>query len=240
MEDRIAALLAKANASGATPEERDTYSAKAEELMIKYGIEASVIAAKATGELKVGKIITKIFEVDVPKSYSHEFAVLGCRVAQALNCKGFLTVMANTKRCQVVGFEADVALVEQLYTSLVRQTTLSLATWYAKQPTHRMSGTDRFNAKRGFISGFATAVDERMQAMRKEAVHEAGHGAELVLVDIRKQVDDWMARNFNLRSSAGRRYDASARGAGFRAGQDANIGQKTVSSGVRGPRAVGN
>jgi hypothetical protein len=177
----------------------------------------------------------RTFQLDVPASYSHEFAVLGIRIAEVFGAKGFLTKVEGRTLFQAVGFEADLILVAQLYESLARQCTLSLGTWF-KQWVNRYGGTgsQRWNAKRGFISGFTTGVKEKLTSIRQVAVQDAGHGAQLVLVDRGKQLDGWLSANVGpLRNGKRRSYDTNARVAGRVAGQRADVGQSSVHSGRR-------
>lgn len=229
----IRKLLAKAEAEGTTPEERDSLGAKASELMIKYGIDEAVARAKQTGEVRQERIITRLFELDVPQSYSYEFAYLGLRIAEAFNAKGFL-VKGRRTSAHIVAFESDMALIAELYASLARQCTLNLATWYKRQTMMRwMTGTEKFNAKRGFISGYAHGVRDKLMAARKQAIVEAGNGAELVLVSRQTLVEQHMREAFQLGMSRGRRYDTLSRGAGYSAGQRADIGQTSVKPNTR-------
>jgi len=155
--------------------------------------------------------------------------VLGYRIAEALGARAFLTKYGSTVVCSVVGFTTDLDLINTLYRSLTRQCSLSLATWYTRWVNgyfYAPSGTQKYNAKRGFISGFGNGVKDKLSLARKEAVTEAGHGAQLVLVDRGKQLDDWLDANTKLTTNGRRRrYDSSARGSGYAAGQRADVGQ---------------
>ncbi len=238
--DLIAKLLAKAEAAGTTPAERDALSEKAGELMIKYGIDEAVARAARTGEVRSEEIIKTLTYTDVPRSYSHEYAVLGCRVAENFGVKGILATGNRQKGTGVyfIGFRSDVELVTQLYRSLVRQCTLNLAPWYRNQ-TGLITGTERYNAKRGFINGFATGVGAKLAQIRRQVIDDAGPSTALVVRDRARNVDAWIDEHMSLSSTRGRRYDVYARGAGYAAGQRADVGQGTVSQSVPRRNAIG-
>jgi hypothetical protein len=233
----IKKLLNKAEAKGATDAERDTYNAKATELMVQWSINDAMLAgADAT---KVEKIVTRRVRLaDVPKAYAYEYVSIGVWVADALGCRGFYQ-HTHDKRVDllVVGYEADVDSIVQLFHSLALQCTLTLGPWYkAKIREHGpwMSGTDKYQAKRSFIRGFARGAEDKLRKVRKTTVDEAvvsAPGTDLVLVDREKKVTDWIAGNMQLGSSGQRRYHNTGTAAGFAAGQRANVGQGTMGGG---------
>lgn len=239
MMERVRKLLAKAEAAGTTPAERDALAEKAGELMIKYGIDEAVARATATGAVRLEPIIKHLVVVDdVPLSYSHEFASLGARIAPAFDVRAVL-YMTKRRGVYFIGHESDVKLVTHLYASLVRQCTLNLAAWYAARKHQLVTGTERYNAKRGFITGFGTGVGEKLRAIRKQAVVDAGPGTEVALRDRAKSVDAWLDDNMNTHNVAGRRYDSYAVGGGYAAGQRADVGQTNVTNNTTGPRSIG-
>lgn len=237
----IRKLLAKAEAQGTTPEERDALAEKAGDLMIKYGIDEAVARAAATGEVKAEAIVRKtIFVADVPKSYSFEYAALAAHIAETLGAKGFITTdWDGRKGVVLVGFESDVALVEELYKSLTIQCTLNLASWFRQQSAFIVGGSARWNAKRAFIIGFSNGVADKLRRARKQAVADAGTRTELVLVDRSRALRDWIAAQMQTGKARSRGYDPFASGSGYRAGQQANTGQGTVGRSVPRRPAIG-
>lgn len=235
----IRKLLVKAEANGTTPEEREALSEKAGALMIKYGIDEAIARATMTGEVRIENVVQRLIHCDVPKSYSHEFAVLGCRIAENFSVKGILALGRTQTGVYLIGFESDVELVVQLYASLVRQCTLNLAVWYRRNKQDWWNGSQRWNAKRGYIHGFGTGVGAKLQAIKKQVVADAGHGAELVLINRDAQVQQWLDENMPTALTRGRRYVNGAHGAGYVAGQQANVGQSTVANHVPSRPAIG-
>lgn len=228
--ERVRKLLAMAENAGATEEERSTFNAKATELMIKYAIDAALLRDP---ERIDEKIVQKYIYVNVPKSYMFEYVSIGCEVASALNCAGIIgNGSHNVKTLVVVGFESDVASVEQMYRSLVLQCTLELGVWYPNAVRPWMSGTDKFHAKRGFISGYAKGIKTKFEVWRSTVIADAGHGAEVALIDRKLSVRHWIDENMKTRPVGGRKYDVGARASGIAAGQRANIGGASVG-GIR-------
>lgn len=225
-------LLNKAEAAGTTEQERDTYNAKAAELMIKWGIEEAMVTD--ADRLVAEKIVQITFQTDAPKSYSYETTLIGIQVAKALGAKGFLQKRSDGRvNLTVVGFEKEVKLVEELFISLTRQGKLAMAQRYCEiewMPWH--NGTDKFNWKRSFLSGYALAVGLKLQAVRKQTVTEAEAvtpGTELVLIDRTAKVDSWIDRNMKLGKDRGRRVDYNGAAEGMLAGRSADIGGTKVT-----------
>lgn len=226
-DDRVAkirALLAKAERTD-NEHERDAYNAKAMDLMIQWSVDESQLN---TAEAKPDNIVTVIMDFDVPKSYSHEYTLIGIRAINALGAKGMFQPRGRGKTAlYVIAFESDIPRIRMLVESLVIQCSSALASWWRINQYAYATGTQRFNGKRSFISGFADGVKVKLDAVYKQAVADAGHGAELVLFDRTKQV---MAYFNAMRTGKvqGRRYYQDGWSDGNRAGQRANIGQTSV------------
>lgn len=221
-------LLAKAEHPGTSEVERETYRAKAYDIMMQHSIDRAMVDAAdhATDD----PIVRVDLYVQVPKTYSYEFAIIALRIATAFGGEGFVMQMRDGVHPNIVAYQSDTEQIRQLYTSLVIQATLSLATWYATNVPSWASGTDKFNAKRSFLKGYANGVGDKLQAARKQMTKEAGTGAELVLVDRHKRVLDWVAANTQLKTTT-RRYNTHAAGSGFAAGQRADTGQRAAGTG---------
>lgn len=233
----IKKLLAKAEAKGTTPEERDSFNAKATQLMLQWGIEEALLAG--VDPTKIEKIVTKKIKLaDVPKAYVYEYVSIGVNVAEVLGCRGFFQSTYDKRTDLIlVGYESDVDRVTQLFQSLALQCTLTLGPWYKtkiREHGHWMSGTDKYQAKRSFIRGFAKGVSQKLFTVMKSTKDEAEvttPGTALVLVDRATQVTDWIAENMQIGSGGQRRYHTSGREAGYAAGQRADVGQGTMGGG---------
>lgn len=250
-EERIAALLAKAEST--TPEEAELLTAKAEELMIKYGIEQAVIDAKRLGNTAPEKIVTeKIYFTGI---YSAGMVMMGHYVATALGQLRTLQSKNNTrfnpatgKRekadvLYVIGFESDVKQAVLLITSLQLQAVSAMAAWWRTFDEARyLTGMEKFKEKRQFVISFGAGASERIKETRRRVVQEEtakGTGTELVLVDRKSQVDRFTEDKYNPRTTRSRGLDGGSYGggsAGRAAGRNANVGGTGISG---GRKAVG-
>lgn len=232
-EDRallIKKLLNKAEGAS-TPEERDAFSAKAAELMLKWEIDDALISD--ADRVKTELIIQRYVETNAPKSYSHEVCSIGTRIAPAFNCKAAYSSAGSAKRVLIVGFESDVDRFTEMYRSLALQCSSELKREYDRwlhSSFWTPSGTDKFKWKKSFIKGYADRVGERLQALRKTVVAQSEPGTDLVLVDRSKQVQRHVD-GLGWGMSRPRSYTVGGYGAGDQAGQRANIGGTGIGGG---------
>lgn len=186
MLTRIRALLAKAEATS-YPEEAEALSAKAQELMAHHSVDEALLSARAhdpnaPGACRVG--------VDPP--YETAKAVLLDAVARANRCHsvwneafGFSTV---------VGFEADLEVVELLYTSLLVQATSAMTRAEAEQRKGGRRRTKTF--RQSFLAAYAHRIGDRLaEVAEREAGQVAASEGELLPVlaardvAVREEVD---------------------------------------------------
>src|SRR5580693_3810677 len=80
--DRVRKLLAKAEADGVTTEEAQAFTAKAAELMAKYGIDRALLAAARPETDKPDNRI-----MDIANPWARVQAHLLCGLAAALRCQ---------------------------------------------------------------------------------------------------------------------------------------------------------
>jgi hypothetical protein len=147
MLDRVRALLAKAESTD-FPEEAETYSAKAQELMARHSIDYALLTmASGVREAAGGRRM----QIDSP--YEAAKTLLLSVTAAANRCRsvwsrdlGFATVM---------GFPADVAATELLYTSLLVQATSAMV--HAGAPADGRTASFR----RSFLTGYAYRIEQR-------------------------------------------------------------------------------
>jgi hypothetical protein len=229
----IRALLAKAEATPFAAE-ADAFTAKASELMARHAIDEALVWAHDSGSERATPIETRIV---IHRPFLNQKATLVHRVADALGCRTVRFVGhrgAATETMSIVGFAADLELVDTLVTSLLLQlTTAMMAT------TPSGLGASQVAAwRRSFIAGFSTSVAQRLAADRAAAATDRrgsgdptprrGASTALVLADRAHAVDDEFRRlhphlrqmrigNGSSRaghqagSSAGRRADLGAR-----------------------------
>lgn len=247
--EKVRKLLAMAE-GGKTQEERDSFMAKANELMIKWGIEDAHLAAGKPADPT--KISYKSFAPTGPSTYAHEFVVLGIGIADALGAKGIITQgyratersYAKTESLGIIGFDEDVERILILWQSLQLQcmnASKQAVDGLGKYTWSSMTGMEKYNFRRSFIVGFARVIKQRLRDLYEEVVvAETARvaGTDLVLVDRRDQISKWADENLALKDTASRRYGYGGVGAGAAAGRKANIGQTGLGASTQ--RAIGN
>lgn len=234
-EEQIQKLLLKAQTT--TPEEAELLTAKAEELMLKYGIDRALLNASSTGDKE------RIQKLKIPLKgiYAKAYMDMMYSVAMAFgNVKAYYTQWKQSDvDLTIVGFESDVAQLHVLLTSLQLQAVVALDAWVKSVDMSTYTPMEKFKARRTFIKAFGNGAATRIRKARVNAVKDAESttpGAELVLRDRMLAIDDFMKVNVGkLRSSKSREksggYDAST--AGYTAGKNANTGERQVNAGRR-------
>ncbi|OIJ65820.1 DUF2786 domain-containing protein [Streptomyces mangrovisoli] len=160
MLTRIRALLAKAEATG-FPEEAEALTAKAQELMARHSVDDALLAAGAPAGDAPGAC-----RIGVEPPYEQAKAVLLNAVADANHCRavwnepfGFATV---------VGFEADLEVVELLHASLLVQSEHAMTTAEAAQRAGGRKRTKTF--RQSFLAAYAHRVGDRLAVAARTQV----------------------------------------------------------------------
>ncbi|TGA83262.1 DUF2786 domain-containing protein, partial [Streptomyces sp. MZ04] len=169
---RIRALLAKAEATG-FPEEAEALTAKAQELMARHTIDEALLASRTRAKDTPGAC-----RIGVDAPYETAKAILLDAVATANHCRavwneayGFSTV---------VGFEADLEVVELLHTSLLLQGTTAMAKAEAGQRAGGRKRTKTF--RQAFLLAYAHRLGARLAATAEHVTEEAPEAGELLPV----------------------------------------------------------
>lgn len=231
---KIRKLLAKAEDPAATPEEADTYTAKAADLVASYGIDRALLAEEVPESDVVGD---RVVVMDAP--YALDKASLLSSVAHALRCQAVRRVryVGPQARKQVsihlFGYASDLFRVELLFTSLLLQATSRLAGTTA--PPYESPAAYR----RSWLAGFTAAVTQRLRAAEEEAGRSAeaaredraqGRSVALVLVDRSRAVAEAVDSEYpRLRNASARSLSGSGGASGWAAGQRADLGGRPVS-----------
>lgn len=163
MLTRIRALLAKAEATD-FPEEAEALTGKAQELMARHSIDDAVLAARGhsadgPGACRIG--------VDAP--YETAKAILLDAVATANRCRAVWN--SEFAFTTVVGFEADLAAVELLHTSLLVQGTSAMTRAEAAQRAAGRKRTKSF--RQSFLTAYASRLGTRLAEATEHVVEEA-------------------------------------------------------------------
>ncbi|MEU3756035.1 DUF2786 domain-containing protein [Streptomyces olivoreticuli] len=162
---RIRALLAKAE-STQFAEEAEALSAKAQQLMARHSMDEALLAAHATGPVD-GPSACRI---GVEGPYESAKALLLDAVAAANHCRSVWS--SDYDFSTVVGFEADLELVELMYTSLLVQATTAMA---RAGDDHHARGRSRRTRdfRQSFLIAYAARIRDRLTvAARAEEATE--------------------------------------------------------------------
>ncbi|WP_338896770.1 DUF2786 domain-containing protein [Streptomyces sp. TG1A-60] len=160
---RVRALLAKAEATG-FPEEAEALSAKAQELMARHSIDEALLAARAHSKDAPGAC-----RIGVEPPYETAKAVLLDAVARANRCEAVWNEALGFST--VVGFEADLEVVELLHASLLVQATTAMARAEAAQRKGGRKRTKTF--RQSFLAAYAHRIGDRLAAVADAQVAEA-------------------------------------------------------------------
>ena len=164
--DRVRKLLAKAEDEGCSPAEAEALTAKATELMARYGIDRALLGALRP---ETDRPADRVFTLDNPWGDVKRHLLAG--LATALRCQCVQTRSAEGTRLHVFGYTSDLERADILFTSLLVQMARALA----KQAVPGQGGEARA-WRRSWMLGYATAVVTRVRAA-EEAAAAAAAGA---------------------------------------------------------------
>lgn len=208
---RIRGLLGKAESSEFA-EEAEALTAKAQELMTRYAVDAAMLSP---GRPAGADMSTR--RVHVADPYVRAKMQILATVADANDVR--LVWYQGLGIANLVGGRADLDAVELLFTSLLLQVAHGLA---SAERLHA-SGSASRAFRRAFLLGYAQRIGERLQVARQRATADAvsERGADLlpVLRSRREAVESAVAEMFpRLRASRSR---ASVDAGGWYAGRSA-------------------
>ena len=223
--DRIRKLLAKAEAEGVTAAEAQALTAKAAELMAKYGIDRALLAATRPETDKPDNRLVEIYN-----PWARVQAHLLCGLAAALRCQCILLPASAGQRVHVFGYASDIERADVLYTSVLIQM------WHGLVAAQVPAWSDSPRAwRRSWLLGYAAAVTARVksaeQGAERAAAEAPGGGssrAALVLADRSLVIRQNVARTYPVTRSARVTYTGNGYGAGYAQGKRADIGTSRV------------
>jgi Protein of unknown function (DUF2786) len=167
MLERIRKLLTQAEDDAVTTAEAEAFTAKAAELMARYGIDRAILADRQPGtDQPADKIIT------ISNPWASVHAHLLCGIAAAMRCQCILLAETSGARVHVFGYASDVERAELLYTSVLIQLSHGLARATVPEWTSSPRAW-----RRSWLLGFATAVIGRVKAAEQKAASNAGDQA---------------------------------------------------------------
>jgi hypothetical protein len=231
----IRALLAKAE-STTSDAERDAYNAKAEALMIKWGVSEAELLAKAKedapGARPSDHIETRYFTVTGPNAadLAHWTAT---QIAGAFGDIKPLWVQ-GAKQWAAVGYTRDIDRIGLYVPRLLEQARTG---WNSYRRRFRgMDQSTRNMHKRAYFLGFGETAAERIKAtLHAETGRTTGYA--LVLADKARDIDAYAQEHLTMSRTRGSRMDESSRTAGQRDGRRARINAGDM--GGRARAAVG-
>jgi hypothetical protein len=221
--DRVRKLLAKAEDEGCAPAEAEALTAKAAELMARYGIDRALLGAIRP---ETDRPADRVFTLANPWGDVKRHLLAG--LATALRCQCVQTRGEAGTRLHVFGYRSDLDRADILFTSLLVQMARALA-WQAVPG----AGSEARAWRRSWMLGFSSAVVARVRAAEEAAAASAdagsgpaadGPGAALVLADRSLVVRQRVAAAYPRLRQTRVTYSGGGYGDGYRAGQQADIG----------------
>ncbi|WP_104105929.1 DUF2786 domain-containing protein [Nocardioides sp. 616] len=230
---KIRKLLAKAEDPAASPEESETYTAKAAQLIADYGIDAALLSADHPGS---DRVADRVVALDAP--YARDKAQLLCDIANRLRCQAVLRTRPVTEgptehSVHLFGHESDLTRTDLLFTSLLMQSTHRLAHTPVPPWEHKAA------FRRSWQAGFRMSVSRRLAEAESRAQTQAtgrtshdGRSTGLVLADRSSEVAQALRDAY---PTAGRARARSLSGSGMRegylAGEVADLGGTRLRGG---------
>jgi hypothetical protein len=187
--DKVRKLLAQAEDRSVTPEEAQSFTEKAQQLMTKYSIDLAMVADAGDAS----QLTELSWTVEGPYA-GHKVHLINA-VARTNDCRSiYADLRQGRKRIQVVGYAVDVAWVRTLSHSLEIQLLSALAAASREKPVEVHGRTFAV----AFIQGFIAEVSARLHRARQAAVVNAGaarpatasRSVALVLVAKGRRVDE--------------------------------------------------
>jgi hypothetical protein len=230
--ERVRKLLAKAEAEGVTPAEAEALTAKAAELMARYGIDRALLAAARPD---TDRPANRIIDVDSPWSGVKAHLLGG--LASAIRCACIQlprTGPGAGTRIHVFGYASDLERAEILYTSLLIQMAHGLAA--AEVPASARSVRAY---RRSWLLGYTSAVVTRVREAEARAAATArrepvtGQSTALVLADREHVVQSECRRAYPVTRRMRVTYTGTGYRDGYTEGQRADVGATRVR-GARG------
>ena len=160
---RVRALLAKAESTTFTSE-ADALTSKAQELMARHAIDLAMLDASSPTH---GAPVARRVHLDDP--YVDAKSSLLSVVATENRCRAVFS--PGFGFCTLFGFDADLDVVELLFTSLLTQATSSMVA--ADRQVDRSGRSRTRSFRQSFLISFAHRIAERLRDATESATAEA-------------------------------------------------------------------
>ena len=229
IQRKIAGLLAKAERAG-SPEEAEAFAAKAEQMMVKYAIDAAMLGATTSSDTVI------VRAVDIKGTYALQATGGLNGLSQSLGTTRYWISgkASGTHTGHLAGFTTDVDMVIMLWNSLSIQAATAMASWAKDGGIQKsMTAFEKFNERRTFLTGFwgracARAASAHATAVKEAEVEYSG-GAALALVDRASQVEAVVPQGMRTQKSRTKSGSMNAAMAGAAAAERADLGQKRMA-----------
>lgn len=239
---KVRKLLAKAEDAATTPEEAETYTAKAAQLIADYGIDRAMLAHADPSSDLVGD---RVVVLDAP--YAADKLDLLAAIAVRMRCSAVQrrewTPQGRELSLHLFGHQSDLERVELLFTSLLLQASTALSRTRVPRGEHVAA------FRRSWLAGFRVAIARRLteaeeraeQAARQrldDQMARAGTSTSLVLAGRLEKVESALHEAYpHLRAARPRQLSGSGAGSGYAAGQRADLGGTRLGPAARGELA---
>lgn len=234
---KVRKLLAKAEDPASSPQEAETYTAKAAQLIADHGIDAALLAADDPGS---DRVADRVIHLDAP--YAVDKAHLLYDVALQMRCRAVLRHRHDDEgrsahSVHLFGHESDLDRADLLFTSLLLQSTSRLG----RTPVPR--GEHKAAFRRSWLAGFRISISERLALAEQEARGRAesrgtasGRSTGLVLADRTREVTQALQQHYpHVGTARPRSLSGSGGREGYAAGARADLGGVRL----RGARTLG-
>lgn len=225
--ERVRALLAKAEATDSV-HEAEALTARASDLMARYGIDRAMVGALHPESDKPGDK-----QFTVPNPWGDSKARLLAEIAKAMRCQIIWLNSDSGKKLHVFGYESDLERAEMLWTSLLVQMFRALA---SEQVPPYVKGNSAKAWRRAWMYGFASTVAERVAVAEHKAADESdvtagGKSTTLVLADRSVVIASNYKTAYPSVKTTRSTFSGGGLGRGQEAGRRADIGGGKVGSG---------
>lgn len=210
----------------------------ADKIMTKHAIDRLTIAARlAAGQLPDNdEIVTLV--IPIKGIYRKALVITLAKLVKVYTdtTKSFISTNGNVENVHLVGYKSEVDQLQMLLASLMLQAISGVTVWWKTAPERDyQSGMEAYKSRRQFVYSFVVGATERVARARRSAVQEAADsdpGTALALRTRADEINEYVNVNYQLTSArtnlAG--GSASAQNAGYAAGQQANTGERSVTS----------
>jgi Protein of unknown function (DUF2786) len=225
--DRVRKLLAKAEAEGVTPPEAEALTAKAAELMARYGIDRARLAATRPDTDRPGN---RVIDIDNPWAQVRAHLLAGLAGAMRCQCV-LLSTTRPGARIHIFGYASDLERADILYTSLLLQMAHGLTAAVVPAGVHSTRAW-----RRSWLLGFVSAVITRVKSAEERAASSAegethpGPSTALVLADRAVVIRRELEQAYPVTRQTRITYSGRGYRDGYAHGERADIGNRRVGS----------